>query len=206
MAPREATAVPPEPVAALCERVRAIALASGEDALRARREQAEALLAEARRRAAADGEAERRSAEEQMNRQAARERQAARMEARARMAGARWAELDAVLDAAEREVSLIRERDPERYAAALAHFLQAAREQIAGQRLVIEANAEDVGFLRDTDGEVIEADVGAGLVVTTADGNVVCDQTIASRRRRLDGELRLAAAEVLFSQQRGAEE
>jgi vacuolar-type H+-ATPase subunit E/Vma4 len=199
MAPVETTAViAPEPVAALCERVRAAAQAAGEEALRARRDRADAVVAEARRRAPEDAQARHRLAEGRLRKQAAREMQDARLAARALEANARWAELDAVLDEAVREAVLIRRRDPQRYAAALARFLRAARDQLAAPRLRVEADADDFPYLRGADCDLIQAVVAPGILVTTPDGNAVCDQTIAARRRRLDAELRLAAAEALF--------
>lgn len=192
-----------DPVTALCERVRSISQASGEEVLRARREQAETLVADAHRRASADGEAERSRAEEQMQQRAARELQDARLEATACTAKAHWSELDVVVEAALREVGLIRERDPMRYAAALGRFFEEASARIAEAPLVVEANAQDVCLLREyslpqTGVTFVEADVAAGIVVRTAGGNVTCDQSIACRRRRLDSELRLAAAKALF--------
>src|SRR5262249_54055479 len=140
-------------------------------------ERADALIDEARRRAAEDAQAERGRAEGLVKKQSACELQNARLEARAVEANARWAELDAVLDEAVREVAVVRQRDPERYAAALERFLEAAREQLAAGRLTIRASGDDLRRL-GAGCELVEAEVGAGIVVTTPDGNCVCDQTI----------------------------
>jgi vacuolar-type H+-ATPase subunit E/Vma4 len=45
---------------------------------------------------------------------------------------------------------------------------------------------------------IVDPHIKAGLRVTSADGNVLVDQTIAGRRQRLDEQLRLASAEMLL--------
>jgi len=192
------------PVTALCERVREIAQASGEESLRAKRQQAEAVIAEARTRTEAECRAQLLRVEETLKKQVARELQDARLEARARIANGRWSELETVLNEIERAVVLLRTKDPERYVAALHRFLQAVREQVAGPRLVVRVNAEDRRLLcahpalAGQEVDVVEADIAAGMVVTTPDGNVVFDLTMSRQRQRLDSELRLALADCLF--------
>jgi vacuolar-type H+-ATPase subunit E/Vma4 len=71
---------------------------------------------------------------------------------------------------------------------------------------VIRANPADIRLLREQlqrEGPPVEFvedhSVRHGIVVTTANGNIVCDQSITRRRQRQDHELRLVAAEILFS-------
>jgi vacuolar-type H+-ATPase subunit E/Vma4 len=191
-------------VEALCERVRQIALASGEESLDEKRQQAEALVAEARERADAERRAKVAQVQEQLQKQVNQELQNARLAARARIANFRWSELDAVLAEAEREVILMRESDPARYFAALRRFFNDAVGQLDAAELVVRANSEDIPLLRDQlhtpdrGIQFVADDVAAGIVVTTSDGNIAFDQSLARRRRRHDDELRLAAAEILF--------
>ncbi|MBI3462209.1 MAG: hypothetical protein HY000_03995 [Planctomycetes bacterium] len=197
---------PAERVAALCERVRQIAQAAGEESLRAKHQQAEAIVAEAREEAEAEAFAEQSTAQARLQKQVDRESQSARLEARASIARCRWSQLEGVLQEAQREVESLRKNDPDRYAAALCRFFQAARQQLGRAPLVVRGSGEDLGLLRDAhrsgqEVEFVVVDVAAGIIVATRDGNVFCDQTIARRRQRLDQELRLAAAELLFPEQ-----
>ena len=193
-------------VEALCERVRQTALASGEASLDEKRQQAEALVAEARARAEAESRTSVIRNQEQLQKQVNQELQNARLAARARIANFRWSELDAVLAEAEREIYLMRTNDPERYFAGLRRFFNDAVEQLDAAQLVVRVNSEDVQLLRDQlhmPDRVIQfvaaGDVAAGIVVTTPDGNIAFDQSLARRRQRHDDELRLAAAEIVFS-------
>jgi vacuolar-type H+-ATPase subunit E/Vma4 len=199
-----------DPLAALCDRVRGLAQEAGAQALAAARQQAESILGEARRQAETLCQAELVQARTRLRRQKERAAQDSRLQARARLARFRWAELDGVLDEAERQVLQLRRTDRGRYAAALARFFQAGRQQLAGQRLLIRANAEDLALLREyLAGEIaadrvefVEADIPAGLVLGSPSGDVLIGQSIRQRRQRLDYDLRLAAAEILFEGER----
>jgi vacuolar-type H+-ATPase subunit E/Vma4 len=191
-------------VSALCAHVRAIAQASGEDYLRAKRYEAEALIHDAENRVTAEGATARRRAQERFEKHLARELQKARLATRALLANVRWSELGRVLDEAEREAASLRMNHQTRYAAALVRFFESARNHLPGLRLVVHANSQDSPKLHDyvrtagQDVEFLEAEIVAGVKVTTSDGNAIYDQTIASRRRRIDHELRMIAADVLF--------
>ncbi len=190
----------------LCERIRKIAEESGQETLRAVQQQADALVDEARSKAEAEARSELQRVEEQLEKEIRRELQNARLEARARLAGFRWSELDVVLQDAEQEIARLRQHLPQRYTDALMRFCQAAYDRLPSHQLLIRANAADLSLLRAQllpEGRPIEFvednSVGHGIVVTTADANIVCDQSISRRRGRLDHDLRLAAAELLFS-------
>jgi V/A-type H+-transporting ATPase subunit E len=191
-------------IEALCERVRQAALASGEESLKAKRKQAEALVAEARARAEVERRAKVAQVQEQLQKQVNQGLQNARLAARARIAKLRWSELDAVLDEAEREICLLRKNDTERYVAGLRRFLNDAAGQLDAVGLIVRANSEDIPLLRDQLHmpdraiEFVADDVAAGIVVTTPDGNIAVDQSLARRRQRHDDVFRLAAAEILF--------
>ena len=189
----------------LCERVRKVAEESGQESLRAAQQQADALVEEARSRAETEARSELQRVEEQLGKEISRELQNARLEARARLANFRWSELDAVLQDAEQEIARLRQHLPQRYTAALMRFFQAAYDRLPGHQLLIRANTADLGLLREQlrrDGRTVEFvednSVGHGIVVTTADTNIVCDQSISRRRQRLDYDLRLSASELLF--------
>lgn len=195
-------------VAELCERLRQLAHRAGEDALRAARQRAEVLVAEAREQIHAESQAQVARARERLARQREREIQGAQLEVRAEVAWCRWRELDTVLDAAERYAESLRNTEPERYLNALRRFLDAARAALPGRAWTVRANPDDLTRLqcsgvRSADesekAHVAEPNVRAGLLMTSADGSVFIDHTIASRRRRLDDLLRLTAAEVLFA-------
>ena len=193
-------------VAQLCERIRQAADEAGQESLRAVQQQADALLEDARSRAKAETQAELKRVEEQLQKEVSRKLQNARLEARARLARFRWSELDLVLEEAEQELDRVRQHQTQRYAAALMRLFEAARDWLPPQQLVIRTNPDDISLLREQlprEGpacEFIEDNsVRHGLVVTTANGNIVCDQSMTRRRQRHDHELRLAAAEILFS-------
>jgi len=158
-------------------------------------------------RAHAEAQAEVARVKERLARQRERELQSARLEARAKVAWCRWKELDAVVDAAERRVQSLRDTEPERYVTALRRFLDSARGLLAGRALTVRAHPADLARLQHVGGrardssetiQVADAGIQAGLLVTSTDGNVLIDETMASRRKRLDEMLRLLAAEVLF--------
>jgi vacuolar-type H+-ATPase subunit E/Vma4 len=194
-------------VAELCERLRQLGHQAGESALRQARQRAEALVAEARERAHAESQLKIARARQRLARQRERERQAARLEARATIAWCHWRELDAVLDAAQRHVESLSDTEPERYLNALHRFLDLARLVLPPRALIVHAHPDDLARLQragvqgSTESEPVhvgDTNIRTGLVVTSADGGVFVDQTIAGRRQRLDELLRLAAAEVLF--------
>jgi vacuolar-type H+-ATPase subunit E/Vma4 len=218
--PLDATHADEAGVAELCERLRQLAHRGGEEALSAGRQRAEALVTEARDRAQAEAQAEIARVTERLARQRERELQTARLEARATVAWCRWKELDAVVDAAERHVQSLRDTEPERYLDALRRFVDSARGVLAGRALAVRAHPADLARLpsssdraRDNSEtiQVADARIQAGLFVTSTDGNVLIDETMAGRRKRLDELLRLSAAEVLFgtsaqgSEQAGAD-
>jgi V/A-type H+-transporting ATPase subunit E len=194
-------------IEALCQRVRQTALASGEEALDEKRQQAEALVAEAQARAEAERRAKVANVQEQLQKQVNQELQNARLVARARIANFRWSELNAVLAEAEHEICLMRKNDPERYFGSLGRFFNDAVGQLDTAQLIVRANLEDTQGLHglvdvpDRTIEFVADDVVAGIVVTTPDGNITFDQSLARRRQRHDDELRLAAAEILFPTQ-----
>ena len=196
-------------VEALCERVRQIALASGEDSLKAKRQQAEALVAETRAQVRAERQDNVAEVQEQLQKQVNQELQNVRLAARARIANFRWRQLAAVLDEAEREVSLMRENDPERYYDCLRRFFNTAAKQLDAMQLVVRANSKDIQSLEsrldlpDRKIQFVKDDFAAGIVVTTPDGNVTFDQSLVRRRGRQDDELRLAGAEILFPTKHG---
>jgi vacuolar-type H+-ATPase subunit E/Vma4 len=195
-------------VAELCERLRQLAHQAGEGALHAARQRAEALVAEARERAQEESRAQIARVKDRLARKRERELQIGRLEARAQMAWGRWKELDVVVDAAERQAESLRDTEPDRYLDALRRFLDAAREALPGRVLTVHAHRDDLDRLRCagvkifTESELAgieDPNVKAGLRVTSAEGNVLVDQTIADRRQRLDEQLRLAAADVVFA-------
>lgn len=190
----------------LCERIRKVAEESGQESLRAAQQQADALVEEARSRAEVEARSELQRVEEQLEKEISRELQNARLEARARLAGFRWSELDAVLEEAEQEIARLRQHLPQRYTDAMMRFYQVAYDRLPSHKLLIRANAADLSLLGEQllrEGRLVEFvednSVGHGIVVTTADANIVCEQSISRRRQRLDHDLRLAAAELLFS-------
>jgi vacuolar-type H+-ATPase subunit E/Vma4 len=203
-----------DPVVSLCERVGRFARQSGEELLQARRRDAERMVAGARKQAEAECEAALTRASQRLDRQARRDLQNARLDTRAALARCCWALLDELLDEAMRQAVRLREADPARYASALRRLLAAARHGLAGTRLVVQANSCDLPLLRealeqggpglrDAVQELVPAEVEAGLVVVTPDGTALVDQSLARRRERLDSELRLAAAEVVFAGEEG---
>lgn len=194
-------------LAELCERLRQLAHQAGEGALRAARQRAEALVVEARERAQEESREQIAQVKDRLARKRERELQIARLEARAQIAWGRWRELDVVVDAAERQAESLRDTEPDRYLDALRRFLGSAREALPGRVLTVHARADDLDRLRRAGvkifgeselAEIVDPNIKAGLRVTSADGNVLVDQTIAGRRQRLDEQLRLAAAEVLL--------
>jgi vacuolar-type H+-ATPase subunit E/Vma4 len=194
-------------VAELCERLRQLAHQAGEGALHTARQRAEALVAEARERAHEKSREQIARVKDRLARKRERELQIGRLEARAQIAWGGWKELDVVVDAAERQAESLRDTEPHRYLDALRRFLGEAREALPGRALTVHARADDLDRLRRAGvkifgeselAEIVDPDVKAGLRVTSADGNVLVDQTIVGRRQRLDEQLRLAAAEVLF--------
>lgn len=196
-------------VSALCDQVRKLAEAAGDEAQRALAQQATQLLAGARSRAEAESRHELERQGACWHKDTRLELQSARLEARARLAAVRWSQLDRVLDEAEREVGRIREREKERYSAAIVRWFEQARAQLPAGQVVVRANAEDLRLLRGELGERVdglEGDLQAGLVVSTPDGHVVCDQTLARRRSRRETELRLAAADILFGEEATGDE
>lgn len=194
-------------VAELCERLRQFAHHAGEGALGAARQRGETLVAEGRERAYRESEAQIAGAKARLVRQRERELQAARLEARADIAWCRWKELDAVLDAAEQRANSLRDTEPERYLNALRRFLDLAHRALPGRALTVHVHPEDLGRLQGArvdsfdeseTAQVADTSVKTGLLVMSADGCVLVDQTIARRRQRLDDVLRLAAGDVLF--------
>jgi vacuolar-type H+-ATPase subunit E/Vma4 len=202
-----------DPITALCQRVQAIARQVGEEKLQASRGEVSKLLAEARQQAEAEGQAELARTRKILRKQVQCELQSARLEARAQLARSRWRILDGVLDEAGQQIRRLRQTDPARYAAALHHFLQTAYEQLPGKGIVVQVNAGDIEFLEslrqqaggrhivDLRPNLREAEIAAGIVVISEENNVILDQSVAQRRRRLDHELRMAAAELLFGTQ-----
>lgn len=194
-------------VVELCERLRQLAHQAGEGAWHAARQRAEALVVEARERAQEESREQIARVKDRLARKRERELQIARLEARAQIAWGRWRELDAVVDVAERQAESLRDTEADRYLDALRRFLGAAREALPGRALTVHARADDLDRLRRAGGqifgksalaEIVDPNIKAGLRVTSADGSVLVNQTIAGRRQRLDEQLRLAAAEVLF--------
>jgi vacuolar-type H+-ATPase subunit E/Vma4 len=194
-------------VTELCERLRQLAHQAGETALHAARQRAEVLVAEARERAHQKRGEEIARVKDRLARKRERELQIARLEARAQIAWAHWKELDVVIDAAEQRAELLREIEPARYLDALHRFLAAAHKALPDRVLTVHASAPDLDWLRRAvvtvfaESELVEImdlNIKAGLRITSADGNVLVDQTIVGRRQRLDEQLRSAAAEVLF--------
>jgi vacuolar-type H+-ATPase subunit E/Vma4 len=192
-------------VAALCERVRRLAEAEGDESRRALERQAQEIVTAARSRTDAENTAALQGEEARLRKQAARELQNARLDARASLAAFRWSQLQGVLDETQRALEDLRAHDRGRYAAALLRLFHRARAGLPNGPLVVRANADDLQILRDgleTDSvdpvHYVEDDLPSGLVVSTADGNIVCDQTMDRRRARLLGELQLVASEALF--------
>lgn len=194
-------------VGELCERLRQLAQEAGESAVNRARKRAETLVAEARERAHEKSREQIARVTDRLARKRERELQIGRLEARAQIAWGRWKELDVVVDAAERHVQSLRDTEPDRYLDALRRFLGAAREALPGRALTAHASADDLDRLRRAGvkifGEselaaIVDPNIKAGLRVTSADGNVLVDQTIVGRRQRFDEQLRLAAAEILF--------
>ena len=197
----------PARVAELCERLRQLAQQAGENAVNRARQRAETLVAEARERAQEESREQIARVKDRLARKRERELQIGRLEARAQIAWGGWKELDVVVDAAERQAESLRNTAPDRYLEALRRLLDAAREALPGRVLTVHARADDLDRLRRADvrifseselAEIVDPNITAGLRVTAADGNVLVDQTIAGRRQRLDEQLRLTAAEVLF--------
>jgi vacuolar-type H+-ATPase subunit E/Vma4 len=191
-------------VAALCERVRQLAEATAADVLESARRQAAAQIAAATARAEAAFQAKLADARQRLEKQLNRDLQNARLAARGRLDAFRWDTLSGVLEEAQRAVERLRAEDPQRYYAALVRFVRSARDELAGEPIVVQAGVADVQPLRDrlADAaiEVVEADITGGVIAGTLDGNVVVDQTIARRRQQLDTTLRLAAREILFEE------
>jgi vacuolar-type H+-ATPase subunit E/Vma4 len=175
--------------------------------LHAARQHAEALVVEARERAHEKSREQIARVKDRLARKRERELQIGRLDARAQIAWGGWKELDVVVDAAERQAESLRDTEPDRYLDALRRFLGGAREALPGRALTVHARADDLDRLRRAGvkifgeselAEIVDPNIKAGLRVTSADGNVLVDQTIVGRRQRLDEQLRLAAAEVLF--------
>jgi vacuolar-type H+-ATPase subunit E/Vma4 len=194
-------------IAELCERLRQLAQQAGENAVNRARQRAETLVSAARERAQDESRDQIVRVKDRLARKRERELQIGRLEARAQIAWGSWKELDVVVDAAERQAESLRDTEPDRYLDALRRFLAAAHEALPGRVLTVHARADDLDRLRRAGvkifrelelAEIVDPNIKAGLRVTAADGNVLVDQTIADRRRRLDEQLRLAAAEVLF--------
>lgn len=192
-------------VEALCERVRQMARAAGEETLGAKGQQGKKLVEESRQRAESESRARIARVRHQAEMRANQRVQAARLTARADIAGVRWSELTRVLDEAESEVTELRHQDPERYAASIVRLFQLAADQLGSTQLVVRAHSEDLPVLRDRLQQAVgeiefcpDEDIAAGVVVTTADGTRACDQSVPRRRQRYEDELRLAAAELLF--------
>ncbi|MDP7339925.1 MAG: V-type ATP synthase subunit E [Vicinamibacterales bacterium] len=194
-------------VAALCDRVRRLAEAEGDESRQALERQAQEIVAAARSRTEAENTAALQGEEARLRKQAARELQNARLDARASLAAFRWSQLQAVLDETQQALEDLRARERRRYAAALIRLFHRACAELPRGPVVVRANVDDLQVLRDeletelVDTELVdylEDDLPAGLVVSTADGNIVCDQTMDRRRSRRLGELQLAASETLF--------
>lgn len=200
----------PAPVAALCERVVQAARQAGEEALRARQAEAVQIRTEAHRRAEAESEQELRKAQKRLKQQIEREFQNARLDARAQLCRARWTELDAVLAEAVRRIAVLRDSDPVRCGEALYRLLRDSQRHLADRRLVVKVHPQDEPSLRarlqEADArelgerilEVQPAEIEAGVLAATPEGDVVVDATIRQRCTRLDAALRLAAAEALW--------
>ncbi len=197
-----------DPITRLCAQVQTLARQTGEDRLQTRRAEAEKLIADARQQVQAECASELAQVRNQLQQQRERALQNARMEARARLAQFRWRELDAILDEAEAQISQLRQTDPARYTAALGRLLHQARQQLGGPELIVRASAENLDLLRGMAESHAGApriewqagEVPAGFVATTAQNTVVLDQSLQARRQRLDEQLRLAAAAVLFEE------
>ena len=194
-------------VVELCERVRQLAHLAGEGAMDAARQRAEALMVEARERAHEKSREQIAQVRDRLARKRERELQIGRLEARAQIAWGRWKELDLVVDAAQRQAESLRETEPDRYLDSLIRFLSAAREALPGRVPVVHARADDLDRMRRANpkifgeselAEIADPNIRAGLRVTSADGNVLVDQTTVGRWQRLDEQVRLAADEVLF--------
>ncbi len=189
-------------VAALSDRVRRLAETAGHESLRASTEYARQLVADADARVESTLRQALEEERAHLSRHAQRELQNARLDGQARLTAAQWSQLTAVLDEAAQAMTRTREREPERYAAALVRWFEQARAQLPAGPVVVRANAADLERLRGALGtdaaEWVEEDLPDGLVVGTPDGNIVCDQTLARRRSRRATELQLAAADILF--------
>lgn len=203
-------------VEALCLRLREAARQTGEAALAAKRRAAAEIVAEASRRAETEARSAIEQARTRLDREAERRLQIARLDARALVARCRWQELSSVLEEAAGVVRQLRERDPNRYIAALTRLLRQAAEHIsslpAGDATVsamVQLNARDIPPLREAlatespgqtsvDMRFVAEDVDVLFVASSADATRAVDESLAGRLHRLDAELRLAAQEILF--------
>jgi vacuolar-type H+-ATPase subunit E/Vma4 len=189
-------------LAALADRVRRLAETAGHESLRTSTEQARQLVADADARAESTIRQALEEERAHLRENAQRELQNARLDGRARLTAEQWSQLTAVLDEAAQAMTRTREREPERYVAALVRWFEQARAQLPPGPVVVRANAADLQRLRGALGtdvaEWVEDQLPDGFVVGTPDGNTVCDQTLARRRSRHATELQLAAADILF--------
>ena len=220
----------PDQVAVLCQRLHEIAQQNGVATMQARQQEAEGIVADARRRAEAEAQAAIGQTRANLERKVERSLQIARLEARARIARHRWSELNSVLEAAADQIRQLRDREPARYTAALVRLLHRAVGQVsslsmpdllpdpAGWKpaphvhdpLVVHTNRADISLVRHALAgnsasrafrgglRFTESDMDVGIVVSTPAGSLCVDESLSERLHRLNAELRLVAAEVLF--------
>ena len=100
------------------------------ESLRASTEQARQLVADAEARAASTVRQALEEERARLSQDAQRELQNARLDGRARLTAEQWSQLTAVLDEAAQAMIRAREREPERYAAALVRWFEQARAQL----------------------------------------------------------------------------
>jgi vacuolar-type H+-ATPase subunit E/Vma4 len=136
-------------VAALCQRLREIARQSGEATLQAKQQEAEQIIADARRLAASEAQSAIEQARARLSRKRERSLQIARLKACARIAQHRWQELNSVLDRAADAVRQLRHREPARYTAALVRSLRQAVGQVSNLVAIDPSLAPTVGCKPD---------------------------------------------------------
>lgn len=180
----------------LCERVRRLAEEESAGDLDTARDQAAAELAQATRQAMREHEEELIRCRERMGRWSRRELQDCRTAARRRREVAVWDRLSQVLDQAEEKIARMREEDPDRYHRALVQMLRSALVQLGEGPFRARVHPADVGPLRERavalglPVEIEEGEIAAGIIAGTAAWDRIVDHAIATRRERLDGELR----------------
>lgn len=186
----------------LCERIRQIAAAEAQAAYREMADRAASRVASAKFDARKQADAALQAARERLDKEANRAAQDAELHARRRLTKARWSELDEVMEAAWQEIAQLCRKEPERYRAAVHHWLQGAQQQLDSETLHASCRPETLPLLQDGAGDPIQwhpQEMGPGIVITSEDGHRTLDQSLAERMKRLGHELRLMASEILFS-------